>query len=462
MRLSKLFHASAFRLALGYVALFVTSGAAVALFVVWTSEGLVGRQIDATIDAEITGLAERYRRAGVAGLSQVVRERSRNQRLSLYLLAGPDRRPLVGNLDGWPPVQTQDGGWLDFVFDRPAGQSTEEHQARGRHLQLAGGFQLLVGRDVQERREIAQLVRRSLIWALVLTLGLGLAGGVLTSRNMLRRVDAINTATNDIMAGDLGRRLPVTGVGDELDRLAANLNGMLDQIERLMSGMRQVTDNLAHDLRSPLARLRSRLELALMEQPSVASYREALERTNDDAEDLLSTFNALLLIAQAEAGSIPATARALVDLGDLARGVADLYEPAAEAKGVAFALEVAGTVLMDGSFHLLSQALANLVDNAVKYTPAGGRVAVAARGSGEDVLLIVADTGPGIPEQDRVRVLDRFVRLDASRHHPGSGLGLSLAKAVVELHGGVLRLEDNLPGLRVVARFHRGEASAHD
>lgn len=455
MRLSKLLRASAFRLALGYLGLFWLSGGALALFVLWTTEGLVGRQIDATIEAEITGLAERYRRAGVAGLSQVLGERSRNQRLSLYLLATPDRLPLVGNLDAWPAVPTQQGGWLDFGFDRPTGQTVERHRARARHLQLVGGFQLLVGRDVQERQDNAQLVRRSLIWALALTLGLGLLGGLLASRNMLRRVDAINTAASDIMAGDLGRRVPITGSGDELDRLALNLNGMLGQIERLMTGMRQVTDNVAHDLRSPLTRLRSRLELTLMEQPSIASYRAAIEQTIDEAEALLGTFNALLLIAQAEAGAIPSAATTEVDLAELLGGLGEFYAPLAEDKGQSLSVDVAAGPTIHGNRDVLVQAFANLLDNAVKYTPAGGRISVTTAVSHDGVAVIVADTGPGVAEAERARVVERFVRLEASRQSPGSGLGLSLVKAAAQLHGGELRLEDNGPGLRVVLTFPR-------
>ncbi|MFQ5974108.1 MAG: ATP-binding protein [Alphaproteobacteria bacterium] len=453
MRLGKLLRTSAFRMALGYLALFGVSGLALAIFVFWTTAGFIERQIDETIQAEITGLAEQYRRTGLAGLSEVVRERSRNQRQSLYLLTSPAGARLVGNLDAWPAVPTQPGGWLDFAFERPTGERIETHQARARHLRLVGGFQLLVGRDVEERQEIGRRIRRSLIWAVALTICLGIAGGVAMSRNMLRRIDQINSTSRDIMSGDLGRRVPVSGNDDELDRLARNLNSMLDQIERLMTGMQRISDNIAHDLRTPLTRLRNRLDVSLMEQPSIEAYQTAMKRTIEEADGLLGTFNALLLIAQTEAGAEREEMTAL-DLGALARDVVELYEPVAEEKEIALELVADENAQVRANRHLLSQALANLVDNAIKYTPAGGGVTVSARRTNAAAAeLTVADSGPGIPPDDRERVLERFVRLETSRHSGGSGLGLSLVQAVARLHHAELRLEDNAPGLRVLLRF---------
>ena len=256
------------------------------------------------------------------------------------------------------------------------------------------------------------------------------------------------------MAGDFSRRVPVGGAGDEIDRLAGSLNAMLDEIERLMTGLREVTDNIAHDLRSPLNRLRNRLEVTLMREPSAPAYRDAIGEAVADAEGLLNTFNALLGIARADAGA-PGENLEPLDPGALVRDVAELYAPAAEDKGLTLDHRIDDGLDdgLDGDRHLLSQALANLVDNAVKYTSAGGRILVAARRDGAAVELSVADSGPGIPAADRTRVLDRFVRLDASRHSPGSGLGLSLVRAVARRHGAELRLEDNAPGLRAVLRF---------
>ena len=331
---------------------------------------------------------------------------------------------------------------------------------RARHLVLRGGFQLLVGRDVQERHDLAQRLRGTLIWVVALALALGLLGGVVMSRNMLRKIDAINRASRDIMAGDLSRRVAVSGANDELDRLAQNLNAMLGEIERLMTGMRQVTDNVAHDLRTPLNRLRGRLEVTLMAPPEAATYRAAMEETIAEAEGLLNTFNALLGIAEAESGAQRGNLAEL-DAGLLATDVAELYTPLAEDKGITLTCEAGQGLAITGDRHLLSQALANLADNAVKYTPPGGAVTVVARrpdDSGDEIEIAVADSGPGIPEADRERVLERFVRLEASRNSPGSGLGLSLVAAVARLHGAELVLEDNTPGLRVSLRFAATES----
>ncbi len=450
--MTKLLHTTAFRMALGYLGLFGLSSLALMAFLFWTTNGLIARQTDETIQAEITGLAEQYRRTGTTGLRSVVAERSRNQRSSVYLLTTPTGSFLAGNLDGWPQVETQAEGWLDFTFERPVGETTERHVARARHFSLPGNFQLLVGRDVQERVDIGSRVQQSLIWALALTVVLGLLGGVMMSRNMLRRIDAINLASQDIMAGDLSRRVPVKGRGDEMDRLASQLNDMLAQIERLMTAMRQVTDNVAHDLRGPLTRMRTRMEVALMGDSGSADYRGTLEASIEDSERLLNTFNELLKIARAESGSESSDMKDL-DLSAVVLGAGELYEPVAEEKGLVYRVDIEAGVTARGLGPLLSQAVANLLDNAIKYTPPGGVVTLRLVGGARGPVLTIGDTGPGIPAAARDHVLERFVRLDTSRSEAGSGLGLSLVNAVAGLHGVELVLEDNNPGLRVVIRF---------
>lgn len=447
MRPGNLFNTTTFRLAVIYLALFAVSVLALLGFIYWTTAGFMVRQSDETIAAEITGLAEQYRRTGLPGLTQVIIERSRNQRHSLYLLTDASSEPIAGNLNSWPEVATGPGGWLDFTYERRLGNDIENHFARARHLLLAGGLHLLVGRDISDRREIDRLLRSSLAWALALTLGLGLVGGVIMSRNMMRRIDAINRTSHEIIEGDLSRRIPLRGSNDELDELARNLNAMLDRIEELMVAMRQVTDNIAHDMRSPLNRMRSRLELTLREHPSEDIYRTALEQTVAEAEQLVLTFNALLGIAQIEARSDREN-MADIDLTEAVEDVVDLYAPVAEDKGIAIAVTGGELGSLHANRHLLSQALANLIDNAIKYTPAGGKVEVGARVVGETAEIVVADNGPGIPDADRDRVQERFVRLEASRNSVGSGLGLSLVRAVARFHRGSLILEDNAPGLR--------------
>jgi signal transduction histidine kinase len=265
---------------------------------------------------------------------------------------------------------------------------------------------------------------------------------------MLHRVEVVSNTTAGIIHGDLGQRVPLTGSGDEFDQLATNLNAMLDQIERLMSGMRQVTDNIAHDLRTPLSRLRSRLEVTLLETPDVARYGEVLRETIAEADRLLGTFTALLGIAEAEAGSGRGNMET-VDLAEIARSVVELYEPAAEEKGLELGGRFEGPVLVHGDRHLLAQAAANLVDNALKYTPSG-RIDLTVVGDRKTARLEVSDSGPGIPEDRRDAVFDRFVRLESSRSTPGNGLGLSLVRAVAQLHGGTVTLADHDPGLRAI------------
>ena len=283
---------------------------------------------------------------------------------------------------------------------------------------------------------------------------LGLARGALMIRNLLTRLDSVTTPTHEIMEGDLSRRVPVTGSGDEFDTLATNLNGMLERIERLMHGLREVTDSVAHDLRTPLNRLRNRLEGTLMrmsESPQSAEIEAAVAET----DRLIGTFNALLLIAEAEAGAVR-EAMAMVDMRVIVEGVAELYEPVAEEKGIKFELAPSGAVQIEGNKSLISQALANLIDNAIKYTPPGGHVRVAVEETSEGAALSVSDNGPGIPDADRGRVLDRFVRLEASRNSPGTGLGLSLVAAVARLHDAELELADNAPGLKATLLFPFG------
>jgi hypothetical protein len=283
-------------------------------------------------------------------------------------------------------------------------------------------------------------------------LALAIAGGYFMSRNLLARLDSINRKSHEIMAGDLSQRLPLTRAGDEFDTLAANLNRMLDRTERLMKGMREVTDSVAHDLRTPLNRLRNRLEGALGDLDTESREWSEIEAAVAETDRLIGTFNAILMIAEAEAG-IVREAMAPVQLPVLVAGVVELYEPLAEEKGIALELAPSGAATIRGNKSLITQALANLLDNAIKYTPADGQVRVAVEDTPSGVALIVADNGPGIPDADRTRVIERFVRLEASRNSPGTGLGLSLVAAVARMHDARLELADNNPGLRATLLF---------
>jgi signal transduction histidine kinase len=447
----------AFRLAGLYFAVFVLSVLGLLFFVYWTSADFVERQTEATLNAEITGLAEQYAQRGLSGLVQIVAARSAGDRGDgmLYLVTNRDGRPLAGNITGWPEGEIAPSGSLSFRIDVSLNGHTETHPARGVLFEIPDGYRLLVGRDISDAAAFREHIKLTLLWSGLVALAIGLAGGAVMSRNMLRRVEQVNRTAERVIAGNLSDRVPRRGTNDEFDQLAANLNGMLDQIERLMAGMREVSDNVAHDLKTPLARLRARLELALLGSDDPAGQAEAIRCAIGEADRLLATFNALLSIAEAEAGARrDATER--LDLAQVARAAAELYEPVAEEKGFSLGFDAQPGVMIRGDRHLLSQAIANLLDNALKYGGSGGGggdIQVAVRRSEHGALLEIADRGPGIPEADRDAVFDRFIRLEPSRSTPGNGLGLSLVRAVARRHDGMVSLADNRPGLKVLVEF---------
>jgi signal transduction histidine kinase len=447
VNLIRLLETSTFRLALIYLALFGVSALALLGFLYVRTALVMEQQTIDTIDAEITGLKEQYDARRVAGLLEVIERRSAaNPNLaSVYLVVDAFGNRIAGNLPGLPAGEGGPDNWVRFEIQVPDGDEVKNHRALGQLFLVSGDLRLLVGRDIESLQRTQSLMQKAIGWGIGLTLLLGLAGGFLMSRGMLSRIDAINRTTRRIMAGDLSQRISLKGSRDEFDVLAGNLNAMLDQIERLLSGMREVTDNIAHDLRTPLSRMRSRIEVALLANPERAEARALLEQTLCDADAMIQSFNALLSIARAEAGSERAAFEP-VDLSEVCRDLAELYGPLAEEKGLAFTSACPHQLVLQGNRHLLAQALANLLDNAIKYTPAGGRVTLSGQ---PGPVITVADTGPGIPEAERGRVLERFVRLDGDRSTPGNGLGLSLVSAVAKLHGATLRLEDNHPGLRV-------------
>lgn len=460
----KLLRTSAFRLGLVYLAIFVASVGSLLGFIYWQTAGLIERQTVATIDAEIKGLAEQYNRQGLGGLIQVVALRSAVDRAgsSLYLVTDPERTRLTGNLAGWPNIPIGPDGWVSFNIE-PSGEGRHApKRALAVTFVLTGGHHLLVGRILDEQIAFRHRLIEALWWSLALTVLLGLIGGTIISQNLSHRLQAITKTSSEIMAGNLSRRVPVSKAGDELDQIATRFNEVLDEVERLMAGMRQVTDNIAHDLRTPLNRLRSRIEVTLMEGDDPQRYKQALQATVTEAEGLLNTFNALLDIAKAEAGPTT-TDMEPVDLAEVTESASDLYQPLAEDKGVKLTLHRAATPTVIGNRHLLSQALVNLLDNAVKYTPQGGAIDVTVgmvrAGSAEQPQIVVADSGPGILPEDRERVLQRFVRLESSRSTPGNGLGLSLVKAVARQHDASLVLDDNTPGLKVTLTFPPAPAS---
>jgi len=468
--LGKLLRTTAFRLTLVYLVLFALYAALLLFFFALNARRLVTEQITTTVNAEVAGLTEQYERGGMLRLAQVVEIRSRRPGSSLYLLAMPLGQGVAGNVASLEPGILGQKGWIETTYRRLDAPEGNEHHALVLVSEIPGGFHLLVGRDIEERQRIYEIITTAGRWSVVAVAVLGLGGGFFVSRRILRRVDAISDKSQSIMEGNLSSRLPVAGTGDEIDRLALNVNAMLDRIESLMRGFKEVSDNVAHDLKTPLTRLRNRCEAALRTARSDADYRAALDSTIEESEDLIRTFDALLMIARAESGEAGRD-MAEFDAAEVARGVAELYEPVAEEKGLRLVVEAATPATVRGHRELVSQALANLIDNAIKYAvPAPALVAadgaeVAAEPppdiavtvgvESERVVLTVADRGPGIPENQRAHAVERFVRLEQSRSQPGSGLGLSLASAIAHLHHGELRLEDNAPGLRAVILLPR-------
>ena len=453
---SRLLKTSTFRLAALYLLVFAISVGAVLGYVYWQTLKLLDLQAEETIAAEIQGIAEQYALNGVPGVMAVIKRRSKLDTGGLYLLATPMGKPMAGNLKSLPAMALNRPGWIEFSFGVETPEGLKPHRARAYYTRLKGGYHLIIGRDVHQLRRFGQIIRTTLFWALGLTALLGIGGGLLLSRNFLRRIDAITATVRSIRSGRISDRVPVEGSGDELDRLSGALNGMLDEIERLMKGMREVSSNIAHDLRTPLNRIRSQAEDALRaDDPE--THRRALESTIHNADALLKTFNALLFIARAEAGQ-GGGGFSEVDAAEVAREMAELYQPLMEDEGGELTLEVPDRAPLHADRQLIAQALVNLLDNAMKYgrrADAPLHVEIAVKDEGDHVDIVVADNGPGIPTGETEHVKDRFVRLDASRSAPGSGLGLSLVTSIARLHSGELILEDNAPGLRAILRLPR-------
>ena len=452
-RIQKLFRTTAFKLSLAYLAIFALCAFLALGYVAWNARAVLDDQIVSTIDAEINGLSEQYNAGGLRRLITVVERRSREPGASLYLVTTASGEHVVGNVGYVPAAVLANPGQSETRYGR-GDSDVEPHRAIVRVFTLPGGFRLLVGRDTEERDRLRAVIGRAFGTSLAAVVLLGVIGGWLAASRVLRRVDAMTQTTRAIMAGDLDGRLYVAGNGDELDRLAASLNLMLERIGELMRGMREVSDNIAHDLKTPLTRLRNRADEALRTAASPDELRAALEAVIEESDGLIRVFNALLMIARLEAGSAREIL-APVDLGAAVRGVGELYEALAEDQGLVLDVKAEDGLIIAGNRELIGQALANLIDNALKYgaDAAQARVSVEAERVGDAVRLIVADHGPGIPEAERARVLGRFVRLEDARSRPGFGLGLSLVNAVVRLHRGTLRLSDNGPGLRVELAF---------
>ncbi|HEY3695573.1 HAMP domain-containing sensor histidine kinase [Phenylobacterium sp.] len=459
MRLPRILRTTPFRLTLLFLALFAAAASAFLAYIYLATAGEATRRTDLEITREMRSLAAAYDRAGVDALNQSLIERAASERPFLYLLMSPSGGRISGSIAA-SPVESFIGApaWTSFSVTDLDGQGRQvKHPARGLQERLRGGEILFVGADVGEDEAYVVKIVRALWGAGALVVILGLVGGVLVSRNVSRSMAGLSDVVAAVRNGDLAARAAVRGTHDEFDELAEGLNEMLDRLERSMAGHRHSGDAIAHDLRSPLTRLRARLEAALLDvEAGRGDPTEALVQAVGDTDGVLKTFATVLAIARLQAAG-QAPDQATFDPEHLAADIAELYAPLCEDKHVDFKAELAEGLAVRGNREFLAQALANILDNAVKYTPAGGAIMlrVRRRSSGE-VEFSVTDTGPGVPEADRAQVVDRFVRLENSRNEPGAGLGLSLVSAVAEAHGGRLDLDEGPgqlggmgPGLRV-------------
>jgi signal transduction histidine kinase len=458
-----MFRSTAVRLSALYILLFALCAALLVIYVTALSERLLAQQTRQTVQEEVADIQRAYERGGVNLLLRMMDRRARQPGANLYVIAGPNGEMLAGNVASVQPGVLEEQGWTDMPFTyEPYAENTRpgKHLAIANVLRLDNGLRVMVGRDLGDPGRFRGIVRRALmvalaimgVGALVIWFGIG--------RNALKRIDRMSAASQKIMAGDLSQRLPVGKSGDEFDRLSDSLNAMLGRIEKLNEGLRQVSDNIAHDLKTPLTRLRNKAADALAEDREEVR-RVALEGIIGESDQLIRTFNALLMISRVEAGSIAAEMSS-VDLSAISADSAELYEPVAEEAGLALVTDLEPGLMVKGNRELIGQAIFNLLDNAIKYASEPGgepKIGVKLSKSGDSLRLSVCDNGPGVPAAKRGEVTKRFVRLDESRSKPGTGLGLSLVEAVMELHGGSLELsathEDNAeaPGLTVTMVF---------
>ncbi len=445
MRLADQLRTTTFLLTLRYMVLFFLSVTILFAFISWSATGTVEQEIDAAIQADVAGLSEQFVQRGPQGLARVIAARisANPDGDTVYVVADADLNVLLGTITEWPTLTSEPEGWVSFTQLEANGDSVV---VRARIFAPQQSLRLIVGRKVRALAQLKRLFDRTLFWGLGITLALALVTGLIMSNNVLRRVGEFNSTSKRIMAGDLSERMITTDSGDEFDELAHNLNAMMDQIESLMNNIQHISDNIAHDLRTPLTRLLNRLEE--LREESEATGGNEIDACIEDAEGLLSTFASLLSIARIESGTFE-TKSDEVDLSQGVRDAYELYKALTDEKSITLSCDAPGQIQVRGDRNLLFQAVTNLLDNAIKYTPAGGEVAISLHQDPDQVVLCVTDSGPGIPAEMREQVLQRFFRLDESRSESGAGLGLSLVQAIVQRHHARLEFDDNAPGLIV-------------
>lgn len=440
-----LLYSAGVRFAIIYALVFGLSAFLLAMALWYSTLGLLQNQAQDAVRNDAQTLLEHFEIGGLGSLSVAIASRldSSNDPDGIYLLTNQENEPIAGNLDQWPANLNQVGLW----YELPVRQHGVRSIALLRMDVLPNGMKLLVGRDMRARLELRNVLRAGLVWALCLVVVLGLFGALLIRSLFQRTIRDVSITAAAIARGDISRRVPVNGQGDEFDDLAMTINDMLDRISRLMDGVRQVSNAIAHDLRTPVTRARARLEDAALHAHSKEEMEAAIDRAIQDLDSMMAVFQALMRISEIEAGARRA-AFAAFDLGPVLLDIAELYDAVAEEKGITLKTTIKSPLLVLGDRDLLQQAVVNLLDNALKFSPAGSEVELAAQRMNNVVVIMVADQGPGIAEKDRSRATERFFRGEAARNTSGYGLGLALVAAVIQLHNGTLNLEDNKPGLR--------------
>ena len=453
----KLFRTTAFRLSLIYALTFSLIAATAMGFIYLTAKKELMNQTDARLQLEANILIAQYRANDIDSLFKSLQQKQEDKRTSffIYVLVHHDQKDIT---TGFIPEYTTADGSQSFAT-LPMGSllkgdaKHETDPVRVLLTQLPDGYQLLVARDLNDQQKVLKKIFSAVVLTILITLVLALLVGMFFGQQVLRRIEKVRLAAGEIINGDLSRRMPVNRRNNEFDQLSRTINSMLQRLEQLMHGMHNVTDNLAHDLRKPLNRMRNRLEVTLLENRDCDTYQEAIAETIEDTEELIKTFNALLSITRAESGERRQDWTD-VDLTQLIEQMGELYEAAAEEADISFNAQSEEGLELCGNKQLLAQAVTNLLDNAMKFTPAGGRVTLTAKRYGDKIDITVADTGPGIPEAEKEHIFERFVRLDTARSTPGSGLGLSLVKAVAQLHQAEVIVTPENPGVAITLRFN--------
>ncbi len=453
-KITKLFRVTAIRLSLIYTLVFGIVAVGIVFYMTGATVNVLRDQYQTSIDNEVAGLSRIYRRGGLNFLARTLERRARAPGANLYILVNPQGEIIAGNVPKLQNGIIDKIGWTGapFKYERYDDEVNEEHRAIARILEVPNGMKLLVGRDVREYEDFRKVVEHGFKLALAAMVALGLLTWFFVGRRALKRIDQVSKSSHRIMNGDKSERLPITGSHDEYDRLSQNLNHMLDKINDLDDGVKQMSDNIAHDLKTPITRLRNKAEQAFALDKKPKEQQDAIAEIIEDCDGIVKTFDALLMISRVESGSTVASMEAL-NILDILSDVHELYEALAEEEGKSLTLETdtPQSFNLKGNRELLSQAIANLLDNALKY--GGDKIIIASYLKDNNLFISVLDDGVGIPDADKLSVTERFVRLDKSRNMSGYGLGLSMVKAISKMHNGIFYLEDNSPGLNAILKI---------